>query len=337
MKLPEIISSHLAFRSLSGWAAVLLIAGILAGCEENFDPRASLQEQMVVFSVLSTDRPAQFVRVQRNYMPPEYNPLSYTDNNFLKDALVTIRESNKVFRLRDTSLARTDSSRYTFQLKTFYINPLTPLRGRTYQVIIQSPTQGQINASTTVPEKATITIAPSALQIIDRPDRSIQDARIVFVVQLSKLTKGFLPRFYLYYDVLKDNEWIEERAEIPVTSADSSSYSLDVPLYPKMAAAPNTSQVGLIYLNGYYKAIINTLNEKYKPTRLIFKWATVVILQADQNLFKYYSGVHGAEDPYSIRLDEPLFSTVEGGLGMVGAYSLDSLVNILPENFWGNR
>jgi len=25
------------------------------------------------------------------------------------------------------------------------------------------------------------------------------------------------------------------------------------------------------------------------------------------------------------------------GLGLVGAYSLDSLVNILPENFWGNR
>ena len=325
---------------LSQWirsSAVLSLLLLLWGCNDNFDPRAPLQEQMVVFSVLSTDRPAQFVRVQRNYMPPEYNPLSYTDNNFLNDALVTIRESNKVFRLRDTSLARADSSRYKYPLKTFYVDPLTPLRGRTYQVIIQSPTHGQINATTTVPEKALITIAPSPLQIIDRPDRSIQDARIVFVVQLSKFTKGYLPRFYLYYDVLKGNEWVEERAEIPVTSADSSSYSLTIPQYPKMTAAPNTSQVGLIYLNGYYKAIINTLNTKYEPTRLIFKWATVVILQADQNLFKYYSGAHGAEDPYSIRLDEPLVSTVEGGLGMVGAYSLDSLVNILPENFWGNR
>jgi hypothetical protein len=337
MQLPENISSYSIFRSLPGWAAILLIAGILAGCEDNFDPRASLQEQMVVFSVLSTDRPAQFVRVQRNYMPPEFDPLSYTGNNFLSDAIVTIRESNKVFRLRDTLLKRGDTSRYKFPMKTFYIDPLTPLHGRSYQVIIQSPSEGQINATATVPDKPLLTISPAALQILDRPDRSIQDARIVFVVQLSKAAKGYLPRLYLYYDVLKDNEWIEERAEIPTTSADSSSYSLNVPQYPKMMAAPNTSQVGVTYLNGYYKAIINTLNEKYKRTRLIFKWATVVILQADQNLFKYYAGAHGAEDPYSIRLDEPLFSTVQGGLGMVGAYSLDSLVNILPENFWGNR
>jgi hypothetical protein len=336
MERPGNISSYSAFRTLLGWASISFIAGILAGCEDNFDPRSTLQEQMVVFSVLSTDRPAQFVRVQRNYMPPEFDPLSYAGNNFLNDAIVTIRESNKVFRLRDTLLSRADTSRYKFPLKTFYIDPLTPLHGRTYQVIIQSPSEGQINATTTVPDKALINVT-TALQILDRPDRSIQDARIVFVVQLSKATKGYLPRLYLYYDVLKDNEWVEERAEIPITSADSSSYSLNVPQYPKMVAAPNTSQVGVTYLNGYYKAIINKLNAKYEPTRLIFKWATIVILQADQNLFKYYTGAHGTEDPYSIRLDEPLFSTVQGGLGMVGAYSLDSLVNILPENFWGNR
>jgi hypothetical protein len=79
------------------------------------------------------------------------------------------------------------------------------------------------------------------------------------------------------------------------------------------------------------------VNEQYKSTRLIFKWATLVLLQADENLYDYYSVVHASRDPFSIRLDEPMISTVSGGLGLVGAYSLDSLVNILPENFWGNR
>jgi hypothetical protein len=318
-------------------SVVFSLLFLLWGCNENFDPRAPLQDQMVIFSILSTDRPAQYVRVQRNYMPPEYNPLSYAGNNFLADAIVTIRESNKVFRLRDTSIAQSDTSRYKFPLKTFYVDPLTPLRGRSYQVIIQSPTQGQINAMTVVPEKASIAISAELTQILDRPDRFIQDARILFIVQLSKFTKGYISRLYLYYDVLKNNEWVEERVEIPISSADSSSYRLDVPIYPRMTPAPGTAQLGLVYFNGYYKAIINVLNEKYKSTRVIFKWATLVILQADQNLFKYYSSTHGAEDPYSIRLDEPMYTTVEGGLGFVGSYGLDSLVNILPENFWGNR
>ncbi len=97
------------------------------------------------------------------------------------------------------------------------------------------------------------------------------------------------------------------------------------------------SQIGLFYKNGYYRAIVNVVNSQYRSNRLIFKWATFVVLQADKNLFDYYSSTHPSQDPFSIRLDEPLVSTVSGGLGVVGAYSLDSLVRLLPGNFWGNR
>ena len=71
--------------------------------------------------------------------------------------------------------------------------------------------------------------------------------------------------------------------------------------------------------------------------RIIFKWATIVVLQTDKNLYDYYSVSHASRDPFSIRLDEPMVSQVTGGLGMIGAYSVDSTVNLLPENFWGNR
>jgi hypothetical protein len=42
---------------------------------------------------------------------------------------------------------------------------------------------------------------------------------------------------------------------------------------------------------------------------------------------------HTYGDPHSIRLDEPVYSGVTGGVGVMGAYTLDSLVHILPENF----
>lgn len=331
----ELNAHFMHSRTLALLLAFLTV--LLASCDQSFDPRATLQEQMAVFSVLSTDRSIQFVRVQKNYMPKEFNPLSHVEDDFLSDAIVTIREANKVFRLRDTSIARMDTSRYTFPLKTFYVQPLVPTRGRTYEVIVQSVSQGQISALAAVPDKPVITISSEAIQNLDRPDRFSQDSKIVFITRLSAVTKGYLGRLFLYYDVLKDNEWMEERAEIPIFSADSSNYSLDIPIFPKLTVAPRSTYTGMTYRNGYYKAIINKINERYKGTRIIFKWATLVVLQADQNVFKYYSGVHGSEDPYSIRLDEPMFSTIDGALGMVGAYSLDSLVNVLPENFWGNR
>ncbi len=234
-------------------------------------------------------------------------------------------------------MTRSDSGRYSFPLRTFYLNRFTPQRGKSYDVIVQSPSYGQAYATIVIPDRPKIILSPEVAQIIDRPDRYAQNVPIIFIAQLSTLSKGYVARFLLYYDVLKGSEWVEERVEIPISSADSSSYSLDIPKYPDLTVSPNTSQIGLMYRNGYYKGTLNILNQRYKSTRVIFKWATLVLLQADKNLYDYYSITHASRDPLSIRLDEPMVSRVSGGLGVIGAYSLDSTVNILPENFWGNR
>jgi hypothetical protein len=61
------------------------------------------------------------------------------------------------------------------------------------------------------------------------------------------------------------------------------------------------------------------------------------LLQIDKNLYSYYLTTHSYNDPHSTRLDEPFFSDVVGGVGLVGAYTLDSLMHILPENFAFDR
>ncbi len=315
----------------------LCISLVLIACDDTFDPRATLDQKMVVFSVLSTDRDVQYVRVQTSYMPPGFDPLSFTSDNFLSDARVSLKDASKTYLLRDTIVTRSDSGRYSFPLRTFYLNRFTPQRGKSYDVIVQSPSYGQAYATIVIPAKPKIILSPEVAQIIDRPDRYAQNVPIIFIAQLSTLSKGYVARFLLYYDVLKGSEWVEERVEIPISSADSSSYSLDIPKYPDLTVSPNTSQIGLMYRNGYYKGTLNILNQRYKSTRVIFKWATLVVLQADKNLYDYYSITHASRDPFSIRLDEPMVSRVSGGLGVIGAYSLDSTVNILPENFWGNR
>lgn len=318
---------------------IALVCGslVLVACKDTFDPRAPLDQKMVVFSVLSTDRDIQFVRVQTDYMPPGYDPLSYASDSFLGDAQVSLKDANKLYLLRDTIVARSDSGRYAFPLRSFYLSRFTPQRGKSYDIVVQSPSYGQAFSTVIIPSKSTIAITPETIQIIDRPDRYGKNVPIVFLVQLSGVAKGYVARFLLYYDVLKGSEWVEERVEIPISSADSSSYSLDIPKYPDLTVTPNTSQLGIMYRNGYYKGTLNLLNERYKNTHVIFKWATLVVLQTDKNLYDYYSITHASRDPFSIRLDEPTVSRITGGLGMIGAYGVDSTVNILPENFWGNR
>ena len=317
--------------------SALMAVMLLIACNQPFDPRAPLDKKMVVFSVLSTDRQMQFVRVQQSYMSSASDPTSFTSDNSVTDATVYLRASNGLQFLKDTLLSRTDTSRYKFPMRAFVLNPFIPRWGESYEVIVQSVSYGLASASVTVPGQTEILISSDAARALDRPDKYEQAAQMTFMVQMSGISKGYVGRLLLYYDVLKGSSWVEERVEIPVSSSDSSNYSLDYPVYPRLTITPPTSRVSAYYKNGYYKAILNVVNSRYPSTRIIFKWATFVVLQADKNLSEYYSSTHASMDPYSTRLDDPFVSTVDGGLGVVGAYSLDSLVRLLPGNFWGNR
>jgi hypothetical protein len=313
---------------------------LVSGCNKSFDPRGTLDKKMVIYSVLSTDRDMQFVRVQSDYMPTEFDPLSSVTDNGLNDLSVRITEYGRYYDLRDTLVWTSDTSRYKFPIHTYYLNSFTPLRGRAYQVVIHSPSYGDVNAGVIMPDKAKFVLSADLTQILDRPDKTPVGAFMTFNVQLSKVTRGYIARFYVYYDVLKQNEWFEEAIEVPIASADSGYFTINVPRYPKMSSASTsspTAQLSITYRNAYYKYVVNKVNDQYKSTQVIFKWIAFVVLQADENLYAYYVSTHGEQDPYSIRLDQPLAFRAGSGVGVVGAYGLDSLVYLLPYDFWGNR
>lgn len=279
----------------------------------------------------------QFVRVQQSYMPSTYDPTTFTSDNSIADAAVYLKASNGLYPLTDTLLPRSDTSRYKFPVRAFVLNPFRPRWGESYEVIVQSLSYGLASASVVVPGQTEISMTSETGQTLDHPEKYPQAAQLTFIVRMSGTSKGYVGRLLLYYDVLRGSRWVEGRVEVLVSSADSSTYSMDYPVYPRPTITPTTSQASLYYKNGYYKTIVNLVSSQYPSNRIIFKWATFVVLQADKNLFEYYTSTHASMDPYSTRLDEPLVSTIDGGLGVVGAYSLDSLVRLLPGNFWGNR
>jgi hypothetical protein len=324
---------------LSTVALLLMVAAVLCnpGCDESFDPQGPLDKRMAVFSVLSTDRKNQYVLVQQSYSAPDYNPLLHSTDNSLDDVLVALNASNGTYFFTDTLLPRQDTSRYNFPIRSFVLRDFTPIREATYQMVIQSRRYGLASASVTVPGSSQISRSQGVEQALNTPRNYPDDFQLSFIVTLSPATKGVLSRLLLYYDVQKGNQWFAERVEVPLNSADSTLYTLDHAVYPQLAAAPGTSRIALNYKNGYYRAIVYSVNSKYPINRVIFKWVTLVILQGDKNLVQYYASVHPSFDPYSIRLDEPIASPVNGSLGLIGGYNLDSLVQLLPANFWGNK
>ncbi len=318
---------------------ILLLIALSGACNQPFDPRAPYEEKMVVYSIFSTDRDVQFIQVGTNYMPAGFDPNLYTSDNSLSDVFVSMKDGETVTLLRDTVLGRPDTSRYKFPLRLYTANPLIPVNGKTYGLLVQSKSLGIAMATVTIPTKPAIQIPASTWYLLGDPLTHPQEASIEFTVDLSSLCKGHVARLFVYYDVLKAGEWVEERMEVPVwTYDDPDSYTLTLPVYPQLTATPLSYRISPQFTNGYLQNIIKLLTtEKYANTHLIYKWIVLVVLQAEDNLFKYYKSVQRYRDPVSIRLDEPIYSAIGGAIGMVGAYATDSLVYILPTNFNGNR
>ena len=336
--MPEEERSQLSTKSFVVLVSIIVVTSL--SCEQPFDPRASLDKQIVLYALLSTDRNEQYIRVEQNYMPEGFDPTQDTSDPALADAIVTMKDPSRLFVFRDTVLPRSDTTRYKFPMKMFVLSPFVPQRNTSYNALAQSRSLGMAYSNVVIPGTALLEMSGPAYNVLSNPISHSPANVIEFTAQLSSSTKGYVARLYIYYDVLKGSDWVEERAELPLGSwsNEPNYYGLDLLYYPGMTASPSTGLIAATFKNGFLQSIIKQLTTvQYQNNRIVYKWMVFVVLQAEQNLFSYYMSTQELRDPRSIRLDEPLYSRVNGGLGFVGAYSLDSLLYVLPEDFPGNR
>jgi hypothetical protein len=307
-------------------------------CNQPFDPRGPLDQQLVVFCILTTDRDVQYVRVNSNYMPPGLDPYQNTGDNAVRAATVTMISSSSTWTFRDTLLATLDFTKYSPPTFMYYLRSLRPTRGRVYQILVKSPDLGVASGSTVIPTAGIFYYSGSGLGPFTQPFNLAPSSSVTMNISFYN-AKGYASHLYLYYDVLKGSQWVEERIEIP-----ESSFSGRMPFDPDSTIAvgltptPEGNIASVRYVAGELTSRIKYLtNERYRTTHIFYKWLSLVVLSADQNLSSYYKAVRGFQDPLSLRLDQPMFSNINGGVGFVGSYSLDSITVVLPGNFSGNK
>ena len=316
-------------------AALSLVSVV---CNQPFEPRPPLQDQLVVFSILSTDRDAQFVRVERNYMPPDFSPQTYTSDNSLANAVVSLKDGNSTYDLHDTIFARPDTSRFKFPLRAYVLSPFVPQYGKSYEITVLSPELGRAVGKAIVPGKPMLAMGLSARDVLASPGSYKDDEGIPFEALLSDVTKGYIGRLFIDYSVLKGNGWVDGRIEVPIAYKYFDIHDFKYVINAQLTRRPTTHQMNVAYTNQMYNAaLIEVAYSRFPASKLVFSRIVYQFLQAEQNLYDYYQVAHAFNDPYSTRLDEPIYSNIDGGVGVVGAYTLDSLVFPLPQHFVYNR
>jgi hypothetical protein len=319
-------------RAMIAIALAGLTALISHSCNNPFDPRGPVDDNLVVFTVLSTDHNTQFVSVTAPFVPSGFGTSEYYSSDLsVSDAIVRISGPGENYHLRDTILSRPDTSHFTSPLRLFTVRPFTPQYGAKYTVSVSSSSHGTAATSVVMPGRPTLEMGAGTYFVLMHPREYASDRSIEFLVKLSDLAKGYVARLFVDFDVLVGVDWVRDRVQMPISSADTNAYSIKYPTYPHLNECASSNQFAVSFKTGYLKSIIDNSRVRYPANLVVYRQVVVQLLQADPNLYSYYVAAQVDRDPYSIRLDQPLYPKISGGsYGMVGGYTLDSLVFVVP-------
>jgi hypothetical protein len=285
------------------------LAGLLTtviACDATFNPSGPYEEKMVVFAILSTRSDTQYVRVHTTYAVTN-NPLSVSTDTRVPDAQVTITQGNRTFLFRDTTIARTDTSRYTTGISayvsyTLHVEPNLP-----YELSVISPSLGKVMSRA-------VSLYKGTMYVENPPRRSSSDADMVAVVTPVAPIRALIVRLFLDYDVLVGNDRVRKRIEVPQGIRPETGEFV----YPKPIPHAQSGTDRITFGVSTYAAILAQLNNQFPGGTLRLVQAVFVLTELDDALYAYYSTVNGFPDSGTIRLDEPDYTNVQGGLGFFG-------------------
>lgn len=292
------------------------LLGFLSGCQEDFSPKGPFENQFVIYSVITTSRDLQFVRVYTNYDVPGFDPLENTSDHPVTGARVVVSGPGGSYVFRDTLLPRQDKSRYTSPIAAYVAN-WRPKPGETYVLDVSANNIGSTTASVTLPQKSgTLDWSPNTM-ILDYPDSAKQYFSFYGYGKLTQQTKVYAYQMMIEYDVLKPDGWRRESVEIPTLTTVYKSY---------------TNASGYCSKSTYV-ATLEQVVARYRNTKLTFRNLVFRLLQLEENWYNYYSTVRQFQDPFSIRLDEPDFTNLRNGYGLFAGSTMDSLIHVYPDDF----
>jgi hypothetical protein len=318
------------------YCTIIFFVGLLiVSCDNAFNPKGPHEPKVVVYSILSPLEGKQFVRLGLTYDVEGFDPGVHTAEQFIEGASVSMQIGDRTYVFRDTLIQRTDSTRYRGPIKAYVADPFRISPGSSVELFINTPVYGVVRARTSVPGAGIIQVKNSYLL----QQSSEFETQLLVLVDIAVQTRGYLLRHYVVYDVLKSGVWVRERREFPVSVVVFAGTNDRIFVYPKLERRssepyrenPETETVVVDRLG--YLLVVNQIVNQYGSDNVRFRHVVFQLNQVDRHLYSYYNVVNGFQDQYTIRTDTPDYTNIQGGVGVFGAFMVDSVRIPIPERF----
>jgi len=298
--------------------SIILISCLILSCKEDFSTEAKYRERNVLTCIISPDTSFQAVTLFRTYRV-EGSPNQFTEYPFIDSADVKMWHDNQVYQFYDTTLERQNTGRYIESAKVYYNNSLKPIGGKYVEVEALLPNGLLLRAETLVPDVDKISFQGSSTEI------SSDNKNEIKFIWADEQRVMYDPRFL----VVVSNKITHQlnTVEIPIKYIVRNSAEEQV--YPSI-----TSQKSVIYESAVIrKAFQNISKDDSVKSNYVITGAYLELMVLDKYLSTYYSSIENFLDEFTIKVDLPDYTNIDGGFGIFGSYNLIKYNIAVDKNF----
>ncbi|MBN2570566.1 MAG: DUF4249 family protein [Ignavibacteriales bacterium] len=300
---------------------IFLLSFLLFSCEEDFSPKSEFMERNILYCIVSTDAAMinieAFAWLATTYDVEGLNPTNNIIVYNIRGAKVFLYQNNKEYKFLEIEKPHTgkfDSSRIYY--KTIIGNSS---RHRSLSIRVELPNGEVLTAKTDLPTNLMI-------------DFSYVFAA-GFTTNINKFHNGyswiidwsrsfgehdehlFFPKIFINYYKQVGSDKNYASVEVPIKIIQKNGQ--DIPVYPTYTYSHSISFDYDAFDWAMKQVSGNDPNKgDYNIVNLI-----LAIDEFDLNLSKFYSSVNGYLDEFSIRIDEGVYSNINGGIGIFGSYT----------------
>jgi hypothetical protein len=295
---------------------VLLLSFL--GCEESVNPKVNVRGVPVLHCIMSSSEVGTAMSVEaeltRVYDVDGLDPSANRSDPFIPGAEITLFSRTETNAMREMSVKRIDTSRYSTRQR-YYWTVLTLLHpGDTVSLVAKTPQGEVLTASTTTPHwqvlKTSIDFFGGFTTVVNK-----------FIVGDSwtftwneEEDHIFFPKLRLWYRKYNDSVLTPYSSEVPLSYVVRNG--VGTPVFPSYQWGNSAS-----YALSSFDSVLAQISAG-DPDKHQYKidYLTFTLVECDRSLSRYYSSVRGYLDEYSVRLDESIYTNINGGIGVFGSY-----------------
>lgn len=301
---------------------MLTSASVFFSCNDQVDPKEGFKETYILNCILRSDTSYQMATVTRSYNVDGYDPLTNKTDPAITGAVIKVTYDKDSYEFRDTSVARTDTSRYHTPIQFYYTNKLKPVNSGTVKIEAKLPDGKILTAEAQSFSQNQIYFEATGQTI---PPKSVFQNSVSFAWQKRLVSDNlaetyFAPELSVLYSVTKNGAVTRMQKKVPMIFLNTSQGM--EPVYPPI----RSNITSVFFAEDAIEQVFREISEgdpaksDYKIEKAIFR-----LLVIDRNLAAYYSSQQTYLDEFSVRVNQPDFTNIVGGRGIFGTYMIKTL------------